>query len=247
MQSASRFFRHTPRFQGLQQVTLVFALGCALSWGTPAGAQTGWRSVTPALSGGAVLVTPIPEAAATEPKAQAEAPAEGALQMFGVTLSTATRADMRQSIRQEGLKPQREDDAFHEDIYEALNWMPGLLQMKFSYAPQGQRLARVDYVFMTFSDNAHVEDVKLRIEGRFGRPQRVTGREQSGPYQAVWRLPDQMEIFVAREWPQKTTQLRFTNLSVWGQMRTEPVREAGQTVRREKNQNNQALPMWVSR
>jgi hypothetical protein len=100
---------------------------------------------------------------------------------------------------------------------------------------------------MTFHDNAHVEDVKLRIEGRFGHPQSVTGREQSGPYQAIWRLPDQMEIFVAREWPQKTTQLRFTNLPVWGQMRPDSVRENGQPIRRENNQNNQALPMWVSR
>jgi hypothetical protein len=56
-----------------------------------------------------------------------------------------------------------------------------------------------------------------------------------------------MEIFVAREWPQKTTQLRFTNLSVWGQVRTDSARDDGQTVRRERNQNNQALPMWVSR
>ncbi len=61
----------------------------------------------------------------------------------------------------------------------------------------------MDYVFLTFSDNAHVEDVKLRIEGRFGHPQSVTGREQSGPYQAILHLPDQMAIFVAREWPQK--------------------------------------------
>lgn len=249
MQSASRFFRHTSLVQGLQHATLICAVGGVLAWATPVGAQTGWRSVAPASSGPAVVVTPIPEAVAPEPQAQAQAqaPAEGGLQMFGVTLSTATRADMRQAIRNEGLKPQREDDAFQEDIYEALNWMPGLLQMKFSYASQGQRLARVDYVFMTFSDNAHVEDVKLRIEGRFGRPQRVTGREQSGPYQAVWRLPDQMEIFVAREWPQKTTQLRFTNLPVWAQMRPDSVREDGQVVRRERNQNNQALPMWVSR
>lgn len=251
MQSASCFFRHTSLVQGLQHATLIFAMGGALAWATPVGAQTGWRTVAPASSGPAVVVTPIPEAVAHEPQAQAQAPtqtsAEGGLQLFGVTLSTATRADMRQAIRHEDLKPQREDDAFHEDIYEALNWMPGLLQMKFSYEPQGQRLARVDYVFMTFSDNAHVEDVKLRIEGRFGPPHRVTGREQSGPYQAVWRLPDQMEIFVAREWPQKTTQLRFTNLPVWAQMRPDSVRDRGQVVQREKNQNNQALPMWVSR
>jgi hypothetical protein len=247
MQSVSRIFRHTSLVQGLQQVTLICAMGGALAWATPAGAQTSWRSVSPASSGPAVVVTPIQETVAHEPKAQAQALSGGSLQMFGVTLSTATRADMREAIRNEGLKPQREDDAFQEDIYEALNWMPGLLQMKFSYAPQGQKLARVDYVFMTFSDNAHVEDVKLRIEGRFGRPQSVTGREQSGPYQAIWRLPDQMEIFVAREWPQKTTQLRFTNLPVWGQMRTGSTRENGQPIRREKNPNNQALPMWVSR
>ena len=247
MQSASRFFRHTTLVQGLPQATLICALGCALAWVTPVEAQTGWRTVSPSPAAPAVVVTPIPEALAPAAPVQTEAKVDGGLQMFGVTLSTATRAEMRQAIRNEGLKPQREDDAFQEDIYEALNWMPGLLQMKFSYAPQGQRLARVEYLFMTFSDNAHVEDVKLRIEGRFGRPQRVTGREQSGPYQAVWRLPDQMEIFVAREWPQKTTQLRFTNLSVWGQVRTDSAREDGQTVRRERNQNNQALPMWVSR
>lgn len=247
MQSASRFFRHTPLVQGLQQATLICALGFALAWVTPVEAQTGWRTVSSSPSAPAVLVTPIPESIAPAAPVQTEAPVDGGLQMFGVTLSTATRAEMRQAIRHEGLKPQREDDAFQDDIYEALNWMPGLLQMKFSYAPQGQRLARVEYLFMTFSDNAHVEDVKLRIEGRFGRPQRVSGREQSGPYQAVWRLPDQMEIFVAREWPQKTTQLRFTNLSVWGQMRTDSARDDGQTVRRERNQNNQALPMWVSR
>lgn len=247
MQSASRFFRHTPQVQGLPQATLICALGCALAWVTPVEAQTGWRTVSSSSAAPAVVVTPIPEVLAPATPVQTEAKVDGGLQMFGVTLSTATRAEMRQAIRNEGLKPQREDDAFQEDIYEALNWMPGLLQMKFSYAPQGQRLARVEYLFMTFSDNAHVEDVKLRIEGRFGRPQRVSGREQSGPYQAIWRLPDQMEIFVAREWPQKTTQLRFTNLSVWGQVRTDSAREDGQTVRRERNQNNQALPMWVSR
>jgi hypothetical protein len=247
MQYASRFFRHIPLFQGLQRGTLICAVVCVLAWVTPVGAQTGWRSVSSSASGPAVLVTPMPQAVAPATPVQTEARVEGGLQMFGVTLSTATRADMRQAIRNEGLKPQREDDAFQEDIYEALNWMPGLLKLKFSYAPQGQRLARVDYVFMTFSDNAHVEDVKLRIEGRFGPPQRVTGREQSGPYQAVWRLPDQMEILVAREWPQKTTQLRLTNLSIGGQMRPEAERENGQTARREKIQNNQALPMWVSR
>ena len=228
MQSASYFFSHVSLAQALQHATLICAVGGALAWAAPVGAQTGWRPVSLASSGPDVVVTPITVAVAPEPKVQAEAPAEGGLQMFGVNLSTATRAEMRQAIRYEGLKPQREDDVFQEDIYEALNWMPGLLQLKFSYAQQGQRLARVAYVFMTFSDNAHVEDVKLRIEGRFGRPQRVTGREQSGPYQAVWRLPDQMEIFVAREWPQKTTQLRFTNLPVMAQMRPDTFREEGQ-------------------
>ena len=149
MQSASRFFRHTTLVQGLPQATLICALGCALAWVTPVEAQTGWRTVSSSPAAPAVVVTPIPEALAPAAPVQTEAKVDGGLQMFGVTLSTATRAEMRQAIRNEGLKPQREDDAFQEDIYEALNWMPGLLQMKFSYAPQGQRLARVEYLFMT--------------------------------------------------------------------------------------------------
>lgn len=164
--------------------------------------------------------------------------------MFGVRLGSATREAMRQAIRQEGLRVQREDNASNEDIYEASNLMPGLLQLKFNYAPQNQRLARVDYVFMTFSDNAHVEDVSLRIQARFGQPQRVTGHEQRGPYQAMWRLQDDMDIVVGREWPQRTTYLRFVNTQVSDQVPADAEREVLR-LQREKIQNNQALPIWV--
>lgn len=72
----------------------------------------------------------------------------------------------------------------------------------------------------------------------------MTGREESGPYQAVWRLPDEMEIVVGREWPKKTTYLRFLNLSVLTQAPAGLEREALK-ARREKIQNSQALPIWV--
>lgn len=244
MPSTSGFFRHKPLLQGLQQATWICAIGWSLAGATPALGQTQWRSVSGAAPVPDVVVTAIPGAASQKPKDEAQTPAEGGLQMFGVRLGTATREVMRQAIRRAGLTVHREDGAFQEDIYEAPNLMPGLLQLKFSYARQGQKLARVDYVFMTFSDNAHVEDVKLRIEGRFGAPLRVTGREESGPYQAVWRLPDEMEIVVGREWPKKTTYLRFLNLSVLTQAPAGLEREAVK-ARREKIQNSQALPIWV--
>lgn len=248
MQTVSHAFRKTPWVQGLQQVTVVGLMGVALFWAVPASAQNDWRTVpSVAHTSPGLVVTPIPASAPVQPKAEAAASVEAGLQMFGVRLVTATRDEMRQAIRQEGLKVQREDGAFQEDIYEAPNLMPGLLQLKFSYAPQGQRLSQVDYVFMTFSDNAHVEDVKLRIEARFGKAQRVTGREESGPYQAVWRLPDQMEIWVAREWPQKTTQLRFVNAPVLRQTQTHWGADGGQAARHQKIQNSQALPFWVAR
>lgn len=164
--------------------------------------------------------------------------------MFGVRLGSATREAMRQAIRQEGLRVQREDNLTSEDIYEASNLMPGLLQLKFNYAPQSQRLARVDYMFMTFSDNAHVEDVLLRIQARFGQPQRVTGHELRGPYEAVWRLQDDMDIVLGREWPQRTTYLRFINTQVSDQVPADAEREALRS-QREKIQNSQALPTWV--
>lgn len=218
---------------------------CSLAWVAPATGQTAWRTVSavPLPTPPVVMDTRAP--AVEVPKADAGRLGEGGLQMFGVRLSTATRDVMRQALRIEGLMAQREDEAFSEDIYNAPNLMPGLQQLKFSYSQEGQRLAKVEYVFMTFADNAHVEDVKLRIESRFGRPARVVGREESGPYQAAWRLPDQMEILVGREWPSKTTYLRFFNVPIWGQV-TDLARETVQS-RREKDQNPQALPVWVAR
>lgn len=166
--------------------------------------------------------------------------------MFGVRLSTATRDEVRQALRQEGLVAQREDLAFTEDIYEAPNLMPGLLQLKFTYNRDSQRLAKVDYVFTTFSDNAHVGELMLRMERRYGRPAQVSGREESGPYHAVWRLPDQMEVFVGREWPSKTSYLKFFNVAVMGPSAAD-LEQGGTPQRLGEAQNPNALPIWVKR
>ena len=251
MRSATRSFLNTPVVFLLLRATSKAFLGCGLALSLQVSAQTGWRGTTtvPPSSGSTARVLTEPSAPA--PLAPAPAPAasrlgEGSLQMFGVRLSTASREEMRQAIRREGLAVQREDEAFSEDIYEASNLMPGLLQLKFSYAREGQKLARVDYVFTTFSDNAHVGELMQRVENRFGRPQRVTGREESGPYHAVWRLPDQMEVFVGREWPEKTTYLKFFNVTVLGQAAADSERESLQP-RQGKAQNMHALPFWVAR
>jgi hypothetical protein len=268
MQVTSRLFLRTPFVDGRQQALAIGVLVCVFAAVTPSWAQTQWREVSGSRTIPAQMPAttfpvptyqvpshqaqfyqaPLATAPLAEPPSRpaADSRAEGGLQMFGVSLSTATRDVMRQALRQEGLAVHREDEAFSEDIYDASNLMPGLLQLKFSYARDNKRLAKVDYMFMTFADTAHVEDVKLRIESRFGQPARVTGREESGPYQALWRLPDQMEILVGREWPQKTTYLRFSNVSVLGQAAAQPEREAVHP-RREKIQNPNALPMWVNR
>lgn len=244
MQFPSRFFRKIPLFQGLQQATLMGVMGCFLVWASPALAQSQWRSVSGAAPGPDAAVTVFPALPSQNVHAPAQAPTEGGLFMFGVRLGTATRDIMRQAIRQEGLKVQLEDSMSHIDVYEAPNLMPGLLQLRLSYSPQGQQLKRVDYVFKTFSDNAHVEDVKLRIQGRFGQATGVTGHVERGPYQAVWRLPDGMEIVVGREWPQRTTYLRFVNTRISNHPEADLERETLR-LQREKIQNSQALPTWV--
>jgi hypothetical protein len=260
MRSATRSFLNTPVvFQLLCAASKAF-LGCGLALSLQVSAQTVWRGTTavPPSSGSTARVYTEPsvptsrvhtEPSAPTPLAHAPAPAasrlgEGSLQMFGVRLSTATREEMRQAIRSEGLAVQREDEAFTEDIYEASNLMPGLLLLKFSYARDSQKLARVDYVFTTFSDNAHAGELMTRIESRFGRPQRVTGREESGPYHAFWRLPDQMEVFVGREWPEKTTYLKFFNVAVMASSGVDVQRDMAQQ-RPAKAQNPNALPVWI--
>lgn len=267
MSSVIRSLLNTPvvtrRLRATPKALLAVGMGLALQ----VSAQTVWRGTTavpsnsrsdvwtsPPPARSDVWTTPAPTRADVRSAPQYAAPqavpetkrlGEGTLQMFGVNLSTATREEMRQAIGREGLAVQREDEAFSEDIYEAPNLMPGLLQLKFSYA-RDHRLARVEYVFTTFSDNAHAGELMHRIESRFGRPLRVTGREESGPYHAVWRLPDQMEVFVGREWPQKTTYLKFFNAAVVGQTGVDVDRDAVQP-RQGKAQNPNALPMWVPR
>ena len=257
MQTTKRLFLNTPLVHGLPHAMVFCALSGALAFSMPACAQSDgrWVSGTGATAASSVTTFPVPDAAsmvpagsaaAARPKAEARGATEGWLQMFGVRLSTATRVEMRQAVRRQGLTVLREDEGIGEDIYDAFNLMPGLQQLKFSYTREGQKLAKVDYVFMTFSDNAHVEDVKIRMEGRFGSPWRVTGREESGPYHAVWRLPDRMEIFLGREWPQRTTYLKVFNVPVLGQAAADSEHEALQS-RQAKFQNNHALPVWVSR
>lgn len=221
-------------------------LGCSLVLTSSVSAQTGWRQVPAQAASPAPAWSSVNPVTVPSPSAEVGHQGEGWLQMFGVRLSTATRDEVRQALRQEGLVAQREDTAFAEDIYDAPNLMPGLLQLKFSYARDSQRLAKVDYIFTTFSDNAHVGELMQRIERRYGRPAKVTGREESGPYHAVWRLQDQMEVFVGREWPSKTTYLKFFNVAVMGPLAADL--EQGATQQRLGGaQNPHALPIWVKR
>ena len=236
----------TPSSRKLRCLTAYGLWACGLVLTANVWAQTGWRQATvgPASAASAWSAPASPTVA--PPPADIGLQGEGWLQMFGVRLSTATREEIRQAMRQEGLIAQREDTAFTEDIYDAPNLMPGLLQLKFSYARESQRLARVDYVFTTFMDNAHAGELMQRIQSRYGRPANISGREESGPYHAVWRLQDQMEVFVGREWPSKNTYLKFFNVAVLGSSAADEAREVTQQHRGQA-QNPNALPIWVKR
>lgn len=221
----------------LMRATVWGLLGFGLCLAVQVSAQTvgRWESA------GAVVAQPT----AAPTRVVSAGQGEGWLQMYGVRLSTATRDEMRQAIRKQGFVAEREDEAFEEDIYEASHLMPGLVQLKFTYTRDGQKLARVDYVFAAFSDNAHAGELTHRVQKRFGRPAQVTGYEEGGPYHALWRLPDQIELFVGRAWPKNNSYMKFFNVAVMGPASTAE-REALQS-RQESTQNSHALPEWVGR
>jgi hypothetical protein len=237
MQATSCSFISKTPVSRLMQSTIRGLLGFGLCLGVQVSAQTvgRWESA------GTVLAAPT----AAPTRAVSAGQGEGWLQMYGVRLSTATREEMRRAIRKQGLVAEREDEAFEEDIYEASHLMPGLLQLKFTYTREGQKLARVDYVFAAFSDNAHAGELTHRVQKRFGRAAKVTGHEEGGPYHAMWRLPDQIELFVGRAWPQKNSYMKFFNVAVMGPASTAE-RDALQ-LRPENSQNSFALPEWVGR
>ncbi len=164
------------------------------------------------------------------------------IQMFGVRLSSATRDEMRQALRDQGMKVVREDARYWVDIYDAKGMLNGSTKFFVGYAASTQQLAFAEYAFANFMDISHTAQIVKMVTAKYGPSTETVGQLAMGSYTARWRVADGMQIQVVREWPETSTYLKFMNTQVEAEMKAELDKE---TASRQKTKVASGGKNWV--
>ena len=142
------------------------------------------------------------------------------LEMPGVQLNGASREQIRQALRKQGVKALREDLAYWFDTYSAQGLLEGADELAMGYLTSG-RFAVATYTLPSFMDVQQASRVAEMVSSKYGRPTAVRGNYGIGPATATWSLGSSARVEVFREWPNTTTYLRLSDPAAMEQMRSE--------------------------
>ncbi|MFO1385199.1 MAG: hypothetical protein U1F55_03260 [Chitinivorax sp.] len=157
----------------------------------------------------------------------------GGVELFGLPLATAERAQMRAALKQNAVPALREDDMYWVDNYDPSQKLDEASRLSIGYEGKTSKFAYATYTFESFMDTDQVKRVVTRVSQKYGKPTRIGGSWELGPVKAIWNMPDNIEIEVSREWPSTTTLLTYTHRKHYQAMQTE-IRTTQQSREREK-------------
>ncbi|HET8871168.1 MAG TPA: hypothetical protein VFM48_12010 [Aquabacterium sp.] len=161
------------------------------------------------------------------------------LELFGVSLKGATRSQLRQAFKQNGLRATREENRYWVDTYDAQGVLDGASDFAAGYVSASDKFAYAQYTFSTFMDTELVTKVINMVATKYGRPSSQSGSYGLGPVTARWNMSQGMQIEVSRGWPDTTTYLRFIDSAAYSQMRAEiDAEEKAQSTQKAKSQSN---------
>jgi hypothetical protein len=166
-----------------------------------------------ALALGAILFS-IPPAA---PAGQGAKP----LELFGVPVKGASREQLRQVLKKNGLRATREDARYWVDSYDAHDVLEGASTFESGYVSATGKFAFAQYTFSVFMDTELVGKVIRMVAAKYGPPSSRSGNYGLGPVTARWNMGQGMEIEVSRGWPDTSTFLLFKDVAAFGQMQDE--------------------------
>lgn len=160
----------------------------------------------------AVIAISAMPATAAEPKP---------LELFGVVLKGATRDQLRQTFKQNGLRATREENNYWADTYDAQGVLDGASDFQAGYVAATGKFAYARYTFSGFMNTQLVGKVINMVTTKYGRPSSQNGSYGLGEVTAKWNMGQGMQIEVSRGWPDTTTYLSFTDSAAYNQMRAE--------------------------
>ena len=160
------------------------------------------------------------------------------LELFGVTLKNATRDQLRQAFKQNGLKVTREDNNYWVDAYNAEGVLDGASKFQAGYVSASGKFAFAQYTFSGFMDTQLVGKVINMVSTKYGRPASQQGNYGLGEVSAKWNMGQDMQVVVSRGWPDTTTFLEFVDLSARRQMNAEiDAEKNAQVTQKAKSQS----------
>lgn len=136
------------------------------------------------------------------------------LELFGVPLKSASREQLRQVFKQNGMQAVREDQKHWIDSYQG--GADGSPEFIAGYVEATDKFAFAVYTLS--GDTKLVANVVDLVSTKYGRPTSQSGSYDSGPVRAEWHLSQGMEIMVCRGWPDTTTSLIYRDASAFKQM-----------------------------
>ncbi len=160
------------------------------------------------------------------------------LELFGVTLKGATRDQLRQAFKQNGLRVTREDNSYWVDTYNAEGVLDGASQFQAGYVAASGKFAYAQYTFSGFMDTQLVGKVINMVSTKYGRPSSQQGNYGLGEVTAKWNMGQDMQVVVSRGWPDTTTFLQFIDSSSRRQMNAEiDAEKNAQATQKAKSQS----------
>ena len=160
------------------------------------------------------------------------------LELFGVALKGATRDQLRQSFKQNGLRVTREDNKYWVDTYNADGVLDGASEFQAGYVSASGKFAYAQYTFSGFMDTQLVGKVINMVSTKYGRPSSQQGNYELGGVTAKWNMGQDMQIVVSRGWPDTTTYLQFIDSPSNRQMNAEiDAEKKAQATQQAKSQS----------
>ena len=143
------------------------------------------------------------------------------LELFGVPLKSATRDQLRETFKRNGMRAIREDRNHWIDSYDARGVLNGSSAFIVGYVDATDKFAFAVYTFSGLVDTQLVGKVINMVSTKYGRPSSKSGNYDAGPVRAEWQLSQGMEVMVCRGWPDTTTSLIYRDASAFRQMTEE--------------------------
>ncbi|MBU2880507.1 sel1 repeat family protein [Psychrosphaera sp. B3R10] len=142
------------------------------------------------------------------------------LVLYGGTLASTTRKNLRQRLKSNFANPLREQDNYWFDIYESSKLLKSTDRLFVGYSLQTDQVASLEYRFPSHNAPNYVLQIIELINDKYGLPFESKGDLNFGEVKYSWKAKDTI-ITVTRYWPDTTVYLSYKIGDAYRQMVSE--------------------------